>query len=129
MMKSRLLRGAPGTPMHLGACLATALACAPARVPLVRLSAADELFTTYAAAAPPVQSRLFDRCWKIVGDALAATVPLAKLDAGAFDGALEAFVAPGPDDPDSVPDEQRALIAKLSDTAASCALRAGRNST
>merc|ERR1719240_1658849 len=108
--------------MLSGFCAATAL-CAtrvPAvRVPVIRLSAADDLFTTYAAAAPPVQGKLYDRCWSIVGDALAATVPDATLDSTAFGNALEAFVAAGPDDPAAVPEDQRALVEKLSDTAAS----------
>ena len=101
-----------------GRALAALLACAP-RLPPVQLSASDELFTTYASEAPPVQGKLYARCWNIVGDALAATVPSAELDPSAFGGALEAFVAPGPDDPASVPEEQRALVEKLSDTAAS----------
>lgn len=80
---------------------------------------ADALFDQYAAAAPPVQGKLYGRCWSIVGDALALTVPNAASDASAFGGALEAFVAAGPDDLSAIPEEQRALLTQLSDTAAS----------
>jgi len=83
------------------------------------MACAEELFERYAAEAPPVQGGLYARCWDIVGEALAATVPDATADAGAFGGALEAFVAAGPDDPTKVPEEQRELIQALSDTAAS----------
>ena len=54
-----------------------------------------------------MQSALYSRCWDIVAQAVEATVPGATSDAGAFDGALEAFVAAGPDDPAQVPEEQR----------------------
>jgi len=79
----------------------------------------DELFSRYAAAAPSVQSRLYVRCWDIVDQAVAVAVPNAAADAGAFGGALEAFVSAGPDDPSLVPEEERSLIEALSDTAAS----------
>ena len=81
--------------------------------------AADDLFDTYAAAAPAVSGELFARCWSIVGEAISTTVPDANDVADAFDGALEAFVTDGPDDPTLIPEEQRALIEALSDTAAS----------
>ena len=90
------------------------------RVPVVSMNEpADELFDSYAAEAPPTQGRLYKKCWEIVNEAIAATVPDAKQDASGFDGALEAFVAAGPDDPSLIPEEQRDLISKLSDTAAS----------
>lgn len=89
--------------------------------PPIASGAADALFNQYALAAPPKQSRLYGRCWNIVNDAIAATVPDATSDASAFDGALEAFVSAGPDDPDLVPEEQRGLVEALSDTAASYA--------
>ena len=81
--------------------------------------AADELFSKYAAEAPTTQGRLYARCWDIVNNAIAATVPAAVHDASAYDGALEVFVSAGPDDPSLIPEEQRELIAALSDTAAS----------
>ena len=80
---------------------------------------ADSLFAKYATEAPQIQSGLYARCWDIVDDAVAATVPNATPDASAFGGALEAFVSAGPDDPSLVPEEQRGLITALSDTAAS----------
>ena len=82
-------------------------------------SSADTLFTEYTAAAPPIQSKLFDKCWAIVNEALELTVPNAECDASMFDGALASFVAAGPDDPSLIPEEQRALLTKLADTAAS----------
>ena len=87
--------------------------------PVMMAGAADDLFTQYADAAPPVQSQLYGRCWDIVAQAVAATVPAATTDASAFGGALEAFVSAGPDDPSQIPEEQRALLEALSDTAAS----------
>ena len=86
---------------------------------LVMSAASDDLFSAYAAKAPPVQGRLSGRCWDIVDRVLEVTVPDAQSDATAFDGALEAFVAAGPDDPSLIPEEQRALVTSLSDTAAS----------
>ena len=86
---------------------------------LMTASAADTLFDTYAAEAPAVSAELYARCWSIVGDAIAATVPDARDDANAFDGALEAFITAGPDDPTLIPEEQQKLIYALSDTAAS----------
>ena len=80
---------------------------------------ADDLFAKYAAEAPQVQSGLYARCWDIVDEAVASTVPDATSDASAFGGTLEAFVSAGPDDPSIVPEEQRGLITALSDTAAS----------
>ena len=94
--------------------------CGLLSVTMVLVSnSADELFTQYGAEAPVVQSGLYRKCWDIVGQAVAATVPDAAVDAGSFDGALEAFVSAGPDDPSLVPEEQRGLIEALSDTAAS----------
>jgi len=87
--------------------------------PAAALKSADSLFSRYAAAAPPVQGKLYGRCWDIVNRALVVAVPDAVDDANAFDGALEAFIAAGPDDPSLVPEEQRPLIEALSDTAAS----------
>ena len=43
--------------------------------------AADELFSKYAAEAPTTQGRLYARCWDIVNNAIAATVPAAVHDA------------------------------------------------
>ena len=80
---------------------------------------AEALFSEYAAAAPPVQGGLYQQCWAIVREALDIAAPSATCDASAFDGALEAFVAAGPDDPASIPEAQRALLAQLQDTAAS----------
>ena len=79
---------------------------------------ADDLFAKYAAEAPEIQSGLYAKCWAIVDEAVAATVPDATTDASNFGGALEAFVSAGPDDPSLVPEEQRGLITALSDTAA-----------
>ena len=98
---------------------ATAAVSRSACRPTMMANAADDLFSRYAEAAPPVQSQLYGRCWDIVAQAVAATVPAASTDASAFGGALEAFVSAGPDDPTQIPEEQRALLEALSDTAAS----------
>ena len=98
---------------------ATAAVSRSACRPTMMANAADDLFSRYAEAAPPVQSQLSGRCWDIVAQAVAATVPAASTDASAFGGALEAFVSAGPDDPTQIPEEQRALLEALSDTAAS----------
>jgi len=95
------------------------LAATPTLSLLVPPPAADALFDKYAAAAPPIQSKLFGRCWEIVGQAIEATIPEATCDSSAFGGALEAFVTDGPDDPLLIPEEQRALMLQLQDTAAS----------
>ena len=51
------------------------------RVPVVSMNEpADELFDSYAAEAPPTQGRLYKKCWEIVNEAIAATVPDAKQD-------------------------------------------------
>jgi len=99
--------------------LAYSPTCPPRPGAITLRGPADELFEQYASAAPAVQSGLCSRCWDIVEQAVAATVPGATSDASAFGGALEAFVAAGPDDPSLIPEEQRPLITKLSDTAAS----------
>lgn len=110
-------------PMLVRPLLATALACAPLNprhvAPVAIEGAAEELFYRYAAAAPSVQSGLYAKCWDIVSEAVAATVPDAVCDASAFGGELEAFVTAGPDDPTLIPDDQIALVQSLSDTAAS----------
>ena len=80
---------------------------------------ADKLFKKYATEAPSTQGGLYAKCWDIVNDAIAKTVPAAVQDASAFGGALEAFVCAGPDDLSVIPEEQRGLFAALSDTAAS----------
>lgn len=99
--------------------LAYSPTCPPRPGAITLRGPADELFEQYASAAPAVQSGLCSRCWDIVEKAVATTVPGATSDASAFGGALEAFVAAGPDDPSLIPEEQRPLITKLSDTAAS----------
>jgi len=110
-----------------GPLVAPDLRVSPIPYPSLRLGApalaahgsADDLFSRYAAAAPPVQAGLYARCWSIVDEAVQATVPGASVDASAYGGGLEAFVAAGPDDPEAVPEEQREMLGKLADTAAS----------
>mmetsp|Transcript_33021 Transcript_33021/g.54577 ORF Transcript_33021/g.54577 Transcript_33021/m.54577 type:complete len:314 (+) Transcript_33021:42-983(+) len=80
---------------------------------------AEDLFAQYEAEAPAIQSKLYRHCWEVIARAVDATVPEAKVDGNAFGGALEAFVAAGPDEPARIPQEQRGLLAALSDTAAS----------
>ena len=112
-------RLASPTARHGGSLLAAVVACVLPQLATTMTVGADALFAKYAAEAPPIQSGLYTRCWGVVSEALQATVPAHTSDGKAFGGALEAFVAPGPDDPASIPDDQRGLIEKLSDTAAS----------
>ena len=111
-------RYAPATPPRLYV-PATASQRRVLSIAMTAALGADSLFAKYATEAPQIQSGLYARCWDIVDDAVAATVPNATPDASAFGGALEAFVSAGPDDPSLVPEEQRGLITALSDTAAS----------
>uniref|UniRef100_A0A7S4AY09 Red chlorophyll catabolite reductase n=1 Tax=Chrysotila carterae TaxID=13221 RepID=A0A7S4AY09_CHRCT len=80
---------------------------------------AEKLFDTYTAEAPARQSELYMQAWEIVREALALAAPHATSDLSAFNGALAAFVTPGPSDLSAVPEERRPMMTKLSDTAAS----------
>ena len=114
---------APGTLVAtLAACTTSPLVQQRRAMDPIMAAAADDLFARYAADAPTRQAELFGACWDIVGRAVAATVPEATSDMSSFSGALEAFVAAGPDDPSALPEDQRAVIMKLSETAASYGL-------